>query len=62
MFLLEPKHVTARLAELMQPRDIKARRSAVFFQVVLLFCVNTVSKLLAFVALVVEECFRFNAT
>lgn len=36
------------LAELLKPRDIKGRRSAVFFQVVLLFCVNTVSKRLAF--------------
>ncbi len=33
-----------RLAGLLQPWDIKGRRSAVFFQVVLLFCVNTVSK------------------
>lgn len=49
------------LAGLLQPRDIKGRQSAVFFQVVLLFCVNTVSKCLASDALL-EECSGFNAT
>lgn len=46
-----------RLAGLLHPRDIKGHRSAVFFQVVLLFCV----KRLAPDALL-EGCSGFNAT